>query len=390
MGIITRFIARLGKARSARKPKHQATYSTATTLTNAQLPSDQTAAHLDLAEICRPVCANSGPFINLPGEVRNLIYKYAFNQSLSADQLPDTHLLPACSSLALTCRQIYHEVHDMIDSNILVYGLHTMRIRFFQQLPHERLSLMKAVILPESWMGDSWIRYHDWRKGIYECVTKRLCASDFRPTTLIFCTDSKGSQVSRDVSGISSAAREARFANALKDLRFALSIMHTIRTVYLVDVGFHEGRRHYADMFDKFFPSDADKVSRIARGFNSLHYHSTLDGSEKWTVKRERVPIRPDDERCSRLVSGVHDDLVFEQIEEADNTDNTPDFRLIKPHLELPTCEIVVHVFTSWPDFCNAYDGPYRSPKRCQNRLSKIPVTRYNMRQASWHLGQDV
>lgn len=378
MGFITRIISLLKRIRSPSKSSNQPPYSTATTLSK----DDGIQLASDLGEICRPACANKGPFINLPGEVRNLIYKVAFNTSFSAEQLPDTHLLPACSSLALTCRQIYHEVHDMIDANILVYGLHTMRIRFFQQLPPERLRLMKAVILPESRMGDSWIRYHDWRKGIYECVTKQLCASDFRPTTLIFCTDSKRSQMSGDISGVSNAAREARFANALNDLRFALSTMHTIRTVYLVDVGIHEGRYVYADMFERFFPSDVDKVQHIARGFRSLHYHGTFDGYERWTVKRERFPIRPDDENWL-------DHTLLEQIVEAENTDNTPDFRLLKPDLETTACEVVVHIFASWPDFCNAYDGPYRLPKRYKNQVSENATTRYNMRQTSWHLGQD-
>lgn len=211
-------------------------------------------------------------FYQPSGEVRKLNCKIAFNTSFSPYQLPDTHLLLACFSLALTCRQIYHEVYDMMDSNVLVHGEHTMRTRFFQQLPLGKAHESRDFAGVED---DSWIRYHDWRKGIYYCVTRQLCASEFRPTTLIFNSDFRTGNVSR----ISSRTSEARFANVRKDLRFALSIMLTIQTVHCADVGTHGGCYRFAHMFDKFIPSDVDKVQHGARNFNSLHYHGALNGS---------------------------------------------------------------------------------------------------------------
>lgn len=385
MRFICRVLSRLKRiCSSLGHAKHEPSIVEASN-SSTPLALDYIANAIDASEVLRPTSANTGSFISLPGEIRNLIYKFAFNTSFSHDQLPNTHLLPSCFSLALTCRQIYHEVHKMIDSNVLVYGLHTMRIRFYQQLAPEKLRLLKAVILPESRMGDSWIRYQDWSKGIYQCVVEQLCASKFHPTTLIFCTDFKRSQMTGHVSGISDAARDARFANALKDLRFALSILKTIRTAYIVDVGIHGDRDLYANMFEKFFPSDVDKVQRIAHGFNSLHYHGTLDSPEKWDVYRERQYLLwNQDGSC---IEGTFDELL---IELAANTDNAPDFRLLKAGVETPDCEVFVHIFTSWPDFCNAYDGPYRSPKRTGKPVSQQTATEYNMRQPSWHLGQDV
>lgn len=402
--LFTRLLSRLKRfCSSSQRPKYDPDSDSRTTNSNkAQKPTsglDQMVSELDdSTDISRPTSANTGPFINLPGEVRNIIYKFAFNTSFSTDQLPDTHRLPSCYLLALTCRQIYHEVHEMVDSNILVYGFHTMRIRFFQQLPPERLSLMKAVILPESGMGNSWTRYHDWRNGIYECVVEKLCASRFQPTTLIFCTDCQRSQMSGHVAGISNEARNARFANALQDLRFTLATLCTVRTVYIVNVGapwFHNTRDSYADMFEKYFPSDVDKVQNIAQGFTSLYYHGILDGSEKWGVRRERIPLRIPlkipwgcNDSLPQGSIGVVDNDLFVRTKDAE--DSTADFCLTRTDSHSPPSEVAVHIFANWPDFCKAYDGPYRLPKRDGNPTIQGTATKYNMRQPSWHLGPDV
>jgi hypothetical protein len=396
-GFLGRFLSRLKRScsfsRGSKSVTKSYTYSkwpaTNREEKSTSEPDQKITDSIDSVEISYSIAANTGTFMNLPGEVRNLIYNFAFNTSFSTDQLPDTHLLPSCYLLALTCRQIYHEVHEMIDSNVLVYGLHAMRIRFFQQLAPEKLRLMKAVILPESRMGDSWIRYHDWRNGIYQCVVDKLCTSGFHPTILVFCTDCQRSQLTGHVTGVSQEARAARFANALKDLRFALSVLRTIHTVYLVDVGMNATRDLYADMFEKFFPNDVDKVQRIAQGFNSLYYHGTIDGSEKWDVHREREPL-PSEGTAPRDSDGIVHGLSYLRFEEASNKDNTTDFCLTKANPDLPSSEVAVHIFPSWPDFCSAYDGPYRSPKRWRNPTHQDTPTKYNMRQPSWHLGQDV
>jgi hypothetical protein len=397
MRFLTRLLSRLKRFHLSSQPQKHDSRSNSPSVSEEKNPTpDLTQRITELAEtidIFQPTSSNTGLFINLPGEVRNLIYKFTLNTSFSPNQLPDTHCLPSGSSLALTCRQIYHEVHQMIDSNTLVYALHTMRIRFFQQLPPERLKLMKAVILPESRMGDSWIRYHDWRNGIYQCVVESLCASKFHPTTLIFCTDHRRSQMSWDVIGVSNEARDAGFANALKDLRFALSILHTVRTVYLIDVGAPyvlATRDFYANMFEKFFPTDEDAVRRITRGFTSLYYHGTIDGCEKWVIERGRQTPKCGDTQVGDG-SGIEDEDQFMLKEGSANWDCTPCFRLARIYPpESPPCEVAVHIFANWPDFCKAYDGPYRSPKRDGNPTQQGTATKYNMRQQSWHLGQDV
>jgi hypothetical protein len=338
--------------------------------------SHQTSTEsVERVEICQPTSANTGPFINLPGEVRNLIYRFTINTCFSPDRLPNPHLLPSGSSLGLTCRQIYHEVHQIIDSNILVYALHTMKIRFFQELPLERVKLMKAVILTDSKMGDSWRRYYDWRHGIYECVIEKLCSSEFHPTTLIFCTDHCHSQPPWDDISFSSQYRKSQFTDALHDLRFALSTMHTIRTVFLIDVGAPATRDVYADLFEKCFPSHANR-------FTAEYYDSV-----QWDVQRERIPVACDAIMVDEASSNK-DERKFKRImriEEAANADNTADFRLTIKKVDLPPCEVAVHIFAHWLDFCKAYDGPFRPPKRDGKWTPQFKATKYSMRQPSWH-----
>lgn len=133
---------------------------------------------------------------------------------------------------------------------------------------------MKAVILPESRMILGF-DIMTGGKGSTTVLPDNSVPQKIRPTTLIFNSDFRTGNVSR----ISSRTSEARFANVRKDLRFALSIMLTIQTVHCADVGTHGGCYRFAHMFDKFIPSDVDKVQHGARNFNSLHYHGALNGS---------------------------------------------------------------------------------------------------------------
>jgi hypothetical protein len=298
-------------------------------------------------------------FLDLPGEIRNLIYEYTFVPPLDLDKLPSTHRLPHGLSLLQTCRQIYSEANQWFFAGALVYALHTPRTKFYQDVPAERLRLMKAIYLPASNIEKIFLKYPVWKTRTYDCVIRDLCEAGFHPTTLVFSTDCR-------IGGFEQRAtdsRSARYATALLDLRFALSILKTVERVYVVDIGAPyvlATRDYFADLFERCFPFDLERVRGLDHTLRADYWSPTyysypglatyhgIPGSEwKWEIQRPKS-------ECSTIED-------FEFLLATTDNDGVP-----RPPLQ-------VYTFSNWIDFCKAYRGPSCAPERTREIGSDGP-----------------
>jgi len=209
---------------------------------------------------------------------------------------------------------------------------------------------MNSIYLPASNIGNTSLKYADWAKGTYDCVIEKLCVSGFHPTTLVFTTDSRiGGFEQRGTD-----SRCARYASALLDLRFALSILKTLKRIYVVDIGAPVAlatRDYFAELFARCFPLDKEKVGELQHELLSnirsptryhyagLAYYNDIPGSEmEWDLQEPEAEPTEDED--------------FDFLLGTTDNDGVP-----RPQMQ-------VYTFSNWTDFCRAYRGPMHPPER--------------------------
>lgn len=170
-------------------------------------------------------------FLELPPEIRNKIYDLLLNPSFPQEYLPTTHILSPAANLQRTCKTIYNEIP--VDHQAIIYALHTMRLAFWDALPSSRLQSFRTLLLTQRRMVETpQHKYEGWNDSTYDHVPPALCAKGFKPTTLVFVTDS--SARAGTPQHIANAS-PTRFRLAMQDLALALAVATSVTKAIVVD-----------------------------------------------------------------------------------------------------------------------------------------------------------
>jgi hypothetical protein len=352
-------------------PPEQAIQRVNTPSLNVNLPPTQLDGLLDLFEtqlqVCRqefdldiqrsiraasldpPSSHSTQPqcrFLQLPGEIRNQIYAFIAMPELKENGLPRNHQVSG-TSLLQTCHQIYAEFLPMVYRHLIVYAMHTMRIKFYQTIPPRLLSLMSTVYLTEAAVSlEKWSRYHAWRHRTYDCVQRTLCSANFHPITLIFVSH---------FARYDCAVREhldqnmhrSQFHTAMMDFHFALSIIATIEVVHFIDLdsGLNPHRIPWPGCFHCSHPN-------VLPSPNANEVYTKPGCAEMFELEYDWEPGRPGLSYDHYRVDGRF------RIEkcETDKCDYWLDIR--KKGLR----RVAVHIYDNWGQFCERWRGPFRRP----------------------------
>jgi hypothetical protein len=292
-------------------------------------------------------------FLLLPAEIRNIIYEYTFALHLDSTSIPQTHYLPPGAHLLLTCKQISQEAQQYFYNGALIHALHPTRapVSENKKPTHELVKFKKSIFLPASNIEATHPRYLNPSKVAYTNILRHLSPTCLKPspTTLVFTTDCRiGGFEQRSLD-----SRCARYASALLDLRFALSLLSTIERIYVVDIGkpVHLATRDYfVDMFTRCFPNDAEKVEEMQQelmsdpgsltwyDYKGLKFYTGIPGSDEgWRLQRP------------------------EGLGDGKGKDGDLDFEMQRDGMGEGA---KVYVFANWIEFCRAYRGPVERPER--------------------------